>query len=244
MILVDQEKIWRHFQGARVDSFGPAEPRYEALVREAFKRRAGHLRVLNIGIGGGGVERRMLAAGWSVMSLDPDSAAVTHMKALGVDARQGYAQQIPVESDFVDVVIVSEVLEHIADANRRSAISEIARILKPDGLLIGTVPYRENLSDWETVCPTCGNVFHRWGHVASFDGEGLRAEVAAHFNVLRCSPRAFVDWRAGKSLRRLLRNGVRWILGRMGEGIVYPSLFFVARKVQRERPQSTSEARR
>jgi len=233
---MDQEKIWTHFQGARIDSFNPAEPRYEALVREALKRRADRLgRVLNIGIGGGGVERRMLAAGWSVMSLDPDSAAVTQMKGLGVDARQGFAQEIPVESDFVDVVVVSEVLEHIPDADRRSTISEIARILKSDGLLIGTVPYRENLRDWETVCPACGNVFHRWGHVASFDEEGLRAEVSTHFSVLRCSPRSFVDWRAAKSLRRLLRNGVRWMLGRMGEGIVFPSLFFVARKVPREK---------
>ncbi len=124
------------------------------------KRRTGRVgRVLNIGIGGGGVERRMLAAKWSVMSLDPDKAAVIQMKALGVDARQGYAQQIPVENVFVDVVIVSEVLEHIPDADRKTPISEIARILKPGGLLIGTVPYRETLRPfarrWQRV-PSLG----------------------------------------------------------------------------------------
>jgi len=228
---VDQDKIWRHFQGTGVHSFDLAEPRYEALAREVVKRSAGRRgTVLNIGIGSGGVETRMLASGWKVVSLDPDEASVARMHALGVDARVGYAQEIPAETGSIDAAVVSEVLEHIPDENRRSVIRELARVLRPDGVFIGTVPYREDLSGSETVCPACGNVFHRWGHVASFDEQRLLAEISPHFQVLVCGPRAFVSWRSGQSLRRNLKNAARWVLGRMGEGIVNPSLFFVARK--------------
>ncbi|PYR99044.1 MAG: hypothetical protein DMG16_19135 [Acidobacteria bacterium] len=230
-VLMDQEKIWTHFQGAGIRSFDLAEPRYDALAREVVKRAVGHHgRVLNIGIGGGGVEKRMMRSGWKVISVDPDKASVARMQALGVDARLGYAQKIPVETGLVDALVISEVLEHIPDENRPSAIAELARVLKPDGVLIGTVPYREDLSGSETVCPACGNVFHRWGHVASFDEQRLLAEMSPHFRVLRWRSRAFVNWRSGRSLRRFLKNGAKWILGRMGEGIVNPSLFFVARR--------------
>ena len=235
---MDQEKIWAHFQGTGVHSFELAEPRYEALAKEALRRCQGTTgRVLNIGIGSGGVEKRMLAAGWSVASLDPDSAAVARMRSLGVDAKVGLAQNIPLDSDSFDVAVVSEVLEHIPDAQRQRALGEFARILKPGGFLLVTVPNKEDLAGSETVCPACGNVFHRWGHVTSYDKEKLRAEISPHLAILHCSSRAFVNWRTGRSARRLMKNCAKWVLGRLGEGIVSPSLFLVARKAPRHEPE-------
>ena len=35
-VLMDQEKIWTHFQGAGIRSFDLAEPRYDALARSSF----------------------------------------------------------------------------------------------------------------------------------------------------------------------------------------------------------------
>lgn len=228
---MDQDKIWTHFQNAGVQSFDLAEPRYEALAKEVRKRADGRIgKVMNVGIGNGGFERRMLLHGWTTLSVDPDEIAVAKMVSIGVDAKTGYADRIPFPNECVDTVVVSEVLEHIADAQRTKAIAELARVMRRGGTLIGTVPYREDLSGSETVCPTCGTVFHRWGHVASFDESKLRAELSAHFTVLRCAPRAFVNWHDRKTTRRILKNCMKWILGRMGEGIVYPSLFFIAQK--------------
>ncbi len=50
---------------------------------------------------------------------------------------------IPVESDTYDVVICSEVLEHIYDVNH--ALLEVSRLLKPKGIGLLTVP---NLVYW------------------------------------------------------------------------------------------------
>lgn len=225
---MEQGKIWAHFQDPANEGFQTAEARYRALVG-IVDRRAARGRALNLGIGGGGVERELQGRGWSVASLDPDANAVERLRADGVDARQGYAQQMPFDTGAFDAVVVSEVLEHIADELRPSVITELSRVLRPDGVLVGTVPYRENLSDQKTVCPACGNTFHRWGHVATFDIAAVRSLLSPHFRVQSCAPRCFVDWRGPFSARRTLKNIAKLVLGRMGEPIVIPSLLFIAR---------------
>jgi len=225
---MEQGKIWAHFQDPTNDGFRNAEARYRALVA-LVERHVTKGRALNVGIGGGGVERRFQSHGWSVASLDPDGDAVARLRAEGVDARQGYAQQMPFDSGAFDAVVVSEVLEHIADDQRPRAIGELRRVLRRGGRLVGTVPYRENLADQETVCPACGNAFHRWGHVASFDVAAMRSLLSPHFEVETCSPRCFVSWQRPLSLRRALKNVARLALGRMGEPIAVPLLLFVAR---------------
>ncbi len=46
--------------------------------------------------------------------------------------------KFPFKSDFFDYVVCTEVLEHID--NHQNCLSEIRRVLKPDGILLGTVP--------------------------------------------------------------------------------------------------------
>jgi SAM-dependent methyltransferase len=174
----DQDSIWEYFQAIGMEVFSAAEPRYAALVRTAVRRMRGRSgRALNIGAGSGGVERRLLALGWEVATLDLTAVAVERLRALGVDARQGRAEAMPFADGCFDVVIASEVLEHISSSERSQSISEVARILRPGGWFIGTVPYRENLRDNEAVCPACGHVFHRWGHADSFDKRKTRARA-------------------------------------------------------------------
>jgi SAM-dependent methyltransferase len=228
---MEQSRIWAHFQDPEHDGFTESEARYSALVARARRhRRAG--RALNVGIGGGGVERRLAALGWSVASLDPDPAAVARLRETGVDAREGYLESLPFEPRSFDVAIVSEVLEHLVDDARTRAVAELRRVLRDDGVLIGTVPYRERLSDQKTVCPACGNAFHRWGHVASFDQGAVHALLGSAFRVERCTPRCFVSWRRPITLRRVLKNVAKLSLGRLGEPIVFPSLLFVGHPLQ------------
>ncbi len=225
---MEQSKIWAHFQDPANHGFREAAARYRALVG-LTERHVPRGRALNLGIGGGGVERGFLNRGWTVASLDPDAGAVDRLRVEGIDARQGYAQAMPFESNMFDAVVVSEVLEHIPDDVRPNVIAELRRVLRVDGILVGTVPFREELSDQKTICPACGNTFHRWGHVASFDAAAVRALLAPHFRVQRCTARCFVNWQGPLSVRRILRNVAKTALGRLGEPIVAPSLLFVAR---------------
>jgi SAM-dependent methyltransferase len=226
--IVQQDRIWSHFQNRRIESFDDARGRYKAMAREAVRRVGAPGRALNIGIGAGGVETRLLAAGWKVASLDPE--AVARMQAQGSDARQGYAQAMPFADRSFDVVIASEVLEHIDTAVRPAVYREIERVLDAGGWFIGSVPYRERLVDAEAVCPQCGHVFHRWGHVSSFDEAALSGELSTVFSVQSCRKLAFVDLQARSSLAWYIKEAGRWILGRISDGMVYQSMVFAARK--------------
>jgi hypothetical protein len=124
---------------------------------------------------------------------------------------------------------MSEVLEHLTDDVLDSTLGEIRRVLKLDGLFIGTVPANERLIDNQVVCPHCGESFHRWGHVQSFSLSRLREALSSNnFTVQQIETRAFPDWRRG-GLKSLIKSSLRYVLGRAGAPIASPSLFFKAR---------------
>lgn len=58
----------------------------------------------------------------------------------------GYLEHLPFDDNYFDVVICSEVLEHIKDFPK--AVSEIIRVTKKAGIMIITVPNERN---W-TLC--------------------------------------------------------------------------------------------
>lgn len=228
---MDQDKIWDHFQTTRVDAFDHARGRYAALVRAALRRSRGRPgKVLNIGIGAGAVERLLQRQGWKVAALDPSSEAVAALSRDGIDARCGYGQDMPFDAAAFDVVIASEVLEHLEADIRSRTLAEIERVLADRGSFIGSVPYRENLADAEVVCPDCGKVFHRWGHVESFDIPRLVEELNPRFEDIVCRRTSFVDWARARTPAGLLKAAVQSALGRLGQPIASPSILFSARK--------------
>ena len=231
---MEQHRIWDHVQTTRSDFFDHARGRYAAmaaLAQHSFGRGAG--RVLNIGIGAGGLESILQGRGWRVSSLDPSEETVRAQVHRGIDAHCGYAQQIPFEAESFDIVVASEVLEHIEPAARVEVLREIKRVLVGNGCFIGSVPYREVLADNDVICPDCGKVFHRWGHVSSFDLPQIRAELSTQFGEVSCLRRSFVDWGRARTPMRLAKAVALSLLGRLGEPIASPSIVFAAHSALR-----------
>jgi SAM-dependent methyltransferase len=229
----DQRKIWEFHQNENVDSFSGAAPRLQGLARAAFRlaRRQGIASpaVLNIGVGNGYLEELILRGGGNAYSVDPDARALTRLAEKGVKCYVGSIEHLPFAEKTLDVVVVSEVLEHLDDVERSNGLSEIRRILKSDGHIIGTVPYREPLQQSMTCCPRCGEVFHRWGHKKSFDLADMAQELAPHFHIILVTRTAFVSFSRG-SMLTLAKSLVRYVLAKLGEAIAVPSIYFVAQK--------------
>ena len=227
---MNQEKIWAHFQNADTESFAAARPRLEFLVHSiARKVRPGVPRVLNIGVGSGHFETTALARGWNVSALDPDANAIARLSSLGVMGHVGYIENTPFAESTFDAVVASEVLEHLTDSQRAAGIVEIARVLKPGGWFLGTVPYQEDLRTGNVLCPCCGVLFHRWGHEKSFSLASVRTEVSPQFEIseLRCT--AFVSF-CDRSIGGKVKSFIRLMLARAGQMIAVPSIFWVATK--------------
>jgi SAM-dependent methyltransferase len=228
-----QHRIWRHFQNAAPESFAAARPRLDWLLRQIARRATGAApAVLNIGIGDGYFERQAHTRGWKIQSLDPDEAAVARLTADGIAAQIGLIEQLPHASESLDFVVASEVLEHLSDDQRLAGLAETARVLRPGGCFLGTVPYREVLADQQTVCPQCGEVFHRWGHQKSFDAPCIRGELTPWFQIETLGRTAFVSWR-GRGTLGAVKSLVRLALARLGEPIAFPTLYWIARKIRR-----------
>lgn len=195
---MDQTKIWNYFQND--DEAGEAafnaRPRYEFLARQI----ATGAQVLNIGAGRGGLEAILVTKGVQVSTLDPSEATIDRLRkelAMGERAKVGYSQSMPFADHQFDVVVMSEVLEHLSDEVLGATFREVHRVLKNGGRFIGTVPAEENLLEHRVVCPHCGTQFHRWGHVQSFSEDRLRALLSERFGPIIVS-RSFFE--VGRSL--------------------------------------------
>ncbi len=225
-----QDCIWDHFQNdSEWTTFELSYPRLDYLATRFEKSRS----VLNIGIGSGHMEEKMYQRGINVYALDPSPKTVDNLKQripIGDRACVGHSQSIPFESDVFDGVIMTEVLEHLNDDDLNQTLPEVFRVLKPGGLFIGTVPFREDLRSGTVFCPCCKNTFHRFGHIQSFDKQSMRALMeSAGFGDISVIVRSFPDW-SRKGARFFLRALMRYVLGRLGEPIVSPNIYFRASK--------------
>lgn len=190
----DQRALWDHYQTTAVDSFAEARPRLRFLAEQL---RSGET-VLNIGVGGGQFEEEAAERGLQVVSIDPGQQSLAAANArLGMTLRSSAAvlEHLPVRDNSVDAVIVSEVLEHLSDHDLQAALTEIVRVLAPGSTLIGTVPRNENLEANLIRCPSCSELFHRWGHRQSFDADRLHALLSKDFEIDYIRSKRFVPWR-------------------------------------------------
>lgn len=229
-ITSDQNKIWDYFQNEGVDSFEQSQGRLEYLVK---RLRPGEC-ALNIGVGNGVLERMAVTKQVDIWSLDPSESAIERLRKelhLGEKAQVGLSQAIPFPDEQFDVVIMSEVLEHLEKDTFEETLMEVKRVLRSGGKFIGTVPAREKLEDSLVVCPDCGNKFHRWGHKQSFSIDTLSDALGKYFVMESIYEKFFVDWDSVRwwgKLQGLVKKFLSWRgIGTYGIG---RNIWFCARK--------------
>jgi SAM-dependent methyltransferase len=226
----DQNRIWDHFQNEGVDSFVQSQGRLEFLVR---RLRPG-MRALNIGVGNGALERMAAGKGVEIWSLDPSDRAIESLRkelCLGEKAQVGFCQAMPFPDGHFDVVVMSEVLEHLDEEVFEATLAEVRRVLRPGGRFIGTVPARERLENSIVVCPHCGIQFHRWGHKRSFSVGTLTAALRQYLLVDSAYEQFFIDWDSvgwWRKLQGLIKKFLSWRgIGTYGIG---RNIYFCAQK--------------
>jgi len=145
--------------------------------------------VLDLGCGEGRHAFEAYRRGARVVAVDRGADEVeTTKRWLGAIARAGEAPAgaayevvrgdllaLPFPDASVDRVIASEVLEHIPDD--ATAMAEIARVLRPGGTVVVTVPRYGP----ERVCWALSDAYHanEGGHVRIYRGDVLRARLSA-----------------------------------------------------------------
>jgi len=108
------------------------------LVRKHRRRLPASPRILDVGCGGGAGLATFGQVG-EAMGLDCSEEALRLSRSRGDFALIcGRAERLPLATDSMDLVTALDVLEHVPE--HESATGEMARVCKPGGLVIVTVP--------------------------------------------------------------------------------------------------------
>lgn len=145
--------------------------RIEALLQELD---LGTRSLLDVGCGDGQVARAFrehLGPGALVVGLDRGRPGLMRFWQAGQPLAAD-ADALPFVDRAFDLVLASEVLEHLPDDVLRGTVRELMRVARRE--IIVSVPNREDLVRELMRCP-CGATFNAFGHLHSFDLAALDA---------------------------------------------------------------------
>ncbi|MEI5131521.1 methyltransferase domain-containing protein [Streptomyces libani] len=144
-------------------------------------------RVLDLGCGAGRHAFECYRRGAQVVALDQNGEEIREvakwfaaMEEAGeapagasATAMEGDALNLPFPDDSFDVVIISEVMEHIPDD--KGVLAEMVRVLRPGGRIAVTVPRYGP----EKVCWALSDAYHEveGGHIRIYRGDELLGKM-------------------------------------------------------------------
>ena len=149
----------------------------------------GGTKVIDVGCGAGRHSYEAYRRGADVIAFDQNAEELaevdTMLQAMGAEGEApesakaqvvvGDALALPYPDGTFDVVIASEILEHVPDDE--TAIAELVRVLRPGGSLVVTVPR------WlpEKICWLLSDSYHanEGGHIRIYQADELRSKVEA-----------------------------------------------------------------
>lgn len=114
------------------------------------------LRILDVGCGRGWLTNLAAAYG-SCDGIEPVAGVIEWARKLfpHLHFEAGTADSIFTRPDFqpYDVVLTSEVIEHVPNGEKEIFLAQLTQLLKPDGYLILTTPRGEMWEQWKTIAP-------------------------------------------------------------------------------------------
>lgn len=137
--------------------------------------------VIDIGCGDGSITN-VLTERYTVVGGDISQEGLKNLSAKAQPTICS-ADYLPFKDKCADLVLSSELLEHLPNSVFLRTISEIKRITGK--YILVTVPNNENLRKRYTKCNACGFEFHIYRHLRSFNLNKL----ARYFDgyIIRCS---------------------------------------------------------
>ena len=126
--------------------------------------------IMDVGCGSGNVIACVdrLLPGRSIIGIDLSEDALQSARhrfshSSHISFRVGSIANLPVDDEAVDLVICTEVLEHLFPDEFSKSFREIHRVLRPGGYYLASFPVEEKLH--LVACPECSTVFTPFQHM-------------------------------------------------------------------------------
>ena len=151
----------------------PMVARYEVVVR-----RTPTGRVLDVGAGDGYLSGRLSARCREVIAIEYETLGVKLARQMlaertNVTIHQGDVYALPFEDRSFDAVVMADVIEHLYEPEL--AVSEMARVIAPDGVVLVTTPHWRADRIWDKR------------HVKEYTADELRAVLERSFTAIDLS---------------------------------------------------------
>jgi 2-polyprenyl-3-methyl-5-hydroxy-6-metoxy-1,4-benzoquinol methylase/uncharacterized protein YbaR (Trm112 family) len=144
----------------------------EYIISEIPKKP---LRILDVGSGGAWAARELSSTSEMFVSFDISQKNIKKSLQLNPNNNHfgvvGDALNLPFKKDVYDLIIASEIIEHIVEP--REFISKLTCLLKSGGKLIVSTPYKEVLH--YSQCIHCNRMTPKNAHLHSFDEKILNS---------------------------------------------------------------------
>lgn len=176
----DHKKNYRSAGGPK-GKFLPGAPD-SIRIRKITSNITGGTIVLDIGCNDGSLGSLLNDKGCVVYGVDVVGELVDIAKDRGILAEVGNAENLPFGGDKFDAVVMAEVMEHLY--NPDDALREVVRVLKPNGLFLGSVPHSKGyLGEGKKAD------YHNW----IFTKDELYQQLSRYFKHVDISPTQYSE---------------------------------------------------
>ena len=129
----------------------------EYILRETRQNNLKRtLRILDVGCGRGWLTNLATAYG-TCEGIEPVAGVIEHARRMFPHLRfeAGTPETVLARPDFVpfDIILCSEVIEHVPHANKPTFVHQLAQLLTPDGYLVLTTPRGDVWNEWQKIAP-------------------------------------------------------------------------------------------
>ena len=183
-------------------------------VEEFTSKKGG--KILDIGCATGVFLKEMENHGWDAYGVEPSRfAAGVAVNQMGINVFNGYLDKANFDDNMFDVITLWDVFEHLPDPV--TTLEIIKRILKPDGILVVTMPntdswdrkiFKQYWSGWDV--PRHYHIFSDNAIEYLLRDYGFRIDTLISFTNMLGAIRTSLDfWLLEKSYSTLVKRLVR-----------------------------------
>ena len=163
--------------------------------------------ILDVGCGNG-VLTNELSKTYNVTGVDRSEQALAFVKTDKICAS---ADDIPVADQSFDLVLSTEMIEHLEDDTLSNTIEEFKRISKKYILI--TVPNNEDIDKLVVKCPSCGYIFNLNYHLQKISQKDLLTLFPEYdiikYELFGAMVRTYKPWLSG--IKRKYAPSSAWI---------------------------------